>query len=371
MWILRLVAFLSVFTLCLLFRGAARADSTGRFFGNPSCASSSCHGGGAGKDQCAVWLKKDFHSRAHAILGTARALRIADELSIPDPGKDLRCTVCHSPLAGLPAVRFAKGAKPDTGVSCESCHGPAEQWLRFHTRQDVTHEQRVAAGLREMRDLSGRANVCVACHLNIDPALVRAGHPEMFFELDGNMRAQPPHWREEPDAWLGPRAWLVGQATALRELSWKLGSRSDADLALRWKALHWLLLQSPAGSRLPAKTASYSSVQGASERLARSASRERWSREASTTLLRKLAQTSPEFREGRVSDAELRRRAEVLTLAVDRLWQALKANGAASSNLDTALSAAASEARAQEGFEPQRYAAALEQVEVALELLEK
>ena len=65
-----------------------------------------------------------------------------------------------------------------------------------------------------------RANTCVACHQNVDSDILAAGHPELVFELDGQSVAQPKHWTDPPDT--GARAWLVGQAVALRETSWRL-----------------------------------------------------------------------------------------------------------------------------------------------------
>lgn len=362
------------FLLALVLRAGAaeppaKVVGTPRFTGLPSCQSSSCHGGGMGKDQGLIYEKKDVHTRAQAILGTARSLRMAEALGIPDAGKDARCTVCHHPLQNVAAERFVPGVKPEAGVACETCHGPAEGWLRFHTRLDVTHEQRVAAGMRELRDLHGRANACLACHLNIDSELVRAGHPEMFFELDGQMRAEPPHWQDE-GAWLGPRAWLTGQASALRELSWKLSLGADRELLLpRWQALAWLLRQSATGtSQLPAADgADFRAMQGASDRLARAASSQDWDRERTHSLFRRLVESSPTFRDEAVPPTEHRRRAEVLVLAIDRLWQALKANGAAEPpDLPARLKLTADEARAQENFSAARFAAALQQVEVTL-----
>lgn len=363
-WLLLLVVFLAAQSTL-----AQVKDPSAHFLGMASCQSSGCHGGGTGKDQALIWLKRDVHTRAHAILGTARSLRIADSLGIADPLKETQCTVCHSPLHSVPPGRLAQGVKPDTGVSCETCHGAAEPWLRFHTRSDVTHEQRIAAGMREVKDLVGRAGVCVACHLNIDIAMVKAGHPEMFFELDGQMRNEPPHWREVSDAWLGPKAWLVGQAVALRELSWKLATRPDDSLVPRWRALIWLLRQTQLGASQLSdrRSPDYKGTQSASDRLARSASRTAWTRESAGDTLRKLVRTSAEFRAAGVPEVESRRRAEVLVLAIDRLWQALKANGAASSTFDAAVAVAAGEARAQAGFDSARFAAALEQIEVALE----
>ncbi|MHA3775029.1 multiheme c-type cytochrome [Verrucomicrobiota bacterium sgz303538] len=359
------------FFLGCAFAFAQLKTDPGRFLGEQSCASSSCHGGGAGKDQCVIWQKKDVHSRTHAILGNARSKRIAESLGIPDATREARCTICHSPMESVVETRLAPGVKADKGVSCETCHGPAEKWLRFHARPDVGYEQRVAAGLREVRSLYGRSNACVACHLNIDAELVAAGHPEMFFELDGQTRNQPPHWKEE-GAWLGPRTWFTGQATALRELSWKLASTpSDEDLVARCGALIWLLRQTPEGAKqLPAPGGSktdFANVQSAADRLARIAARADWNRVQTMETLSRLAGTNGEFRDELQSQALFRRRAEVLVLAMDRLWQALKVNGETNDLLEKALQISATEARAQGGFSVPRFAAALQQAEVALE----
>src|SRR6185503_19455634 len=136
------------------------------------------------------------------------------------------------------------------GVSCESCHGGAQSWLLSHTRTDYNHADRIAAGMRELHDLRSRAQACVACHEYIDPAIVKAGHPVLTFELDGQMVTQPRHWREPADFY-GPRAWLVGQAVALQELSWRLAQGEPADRD-RWAALVWLLEKvSPIDENLP------------------------------------------------------------------------------------------------------------------------
>lgn len=352
--------------LALIISGSVittAADSI-KFTGAASCASSGCHGGGEGKNQMLTWMRKDFHSRAHAILGTARSTRIAETLAIQDAAKSARCTACHSPMEAVPPERLLV-KKPDQGVSCETCHGPAEEWLRFHTRPDLTHEQRVAGGLRELTRPDARANACSACHLNIDPELVRAGHPEMFFELDGQVLAQPPHWVDE-GTWLGPRAWLVGQAVSLREMSWRLAAKKDPSLLPRWKALGWLLRRT--GASLP-EGADFSATQSAADRLSKSSAKETWSRDKTLKLLRTYAELGNEFRDVDLDPLEIRRRAEVLVLAVDRLWVALKTNsGATSAALDMALPVLGDISRKQAAFDRVQFAAALQQVEVALEL---
>lgn len=345
--------------------------SAPHFVGSQSCKSSSCHGGGSDKGQAFIWDKKDVHGiKANLVLSEARSQRMGESMGIGDPQKSSRCTICHSPMEALPASRLAPGTKVDRGVSCETCHGPSEKWRLFHTRTDVSHDQRIAAGLREAGDFYHRANVCIACHHVIDPGLVAAGHPEMFFELDGQMAAEPPHWKDE-GSWLGPRAWLTGQAAALREISWKLKNASDPNLVARWKALVWLLRKSDSGASLP-NTDDFAAMQAAADRVARAASREAWSKDSTLRQLKIYAALSGEFRGGATEPADLRRRGEVLVPAIARLWIALQSNAKFSSeNLDKALKVMADESKNQTGFDPAKYAASLQSIEAALELLPK
>ncbi|MDB6151740.1 MAG: hypothetical protein JWL90_193 [Chthoniobacteraceae bacterium] len=372
---LRSFVFPLCFLVCTLIeaRGEEQTAFTApKFTASQTCQSASCHGGGVGKDQSVTWEKKDVHSRSFATLSTNRSVRIAEALKIDDQTKSARCTVCHSPLSAVTPDKFVKGAVPDKAVSCESCHGAAEPWLRFHTRTDVTHEQRVSAGLRELEDLYGRANTCVACHLNIDAGLVSVGHhPEMFFELDGQMSAEPPHYKDK-GTWIGPRAWLTGQAVALREISWKLSKNRDDDLVPRWKALTWLLRKTEFSTPALADTAEFSAIQFAADRVARNASKSTWSKEKTAKQLRDYVTLSAAFREVDIAPVEQQRRGEVILLAIDRLWVALKKEGAAKSdNFDASLKVLGELSRGQAQFDSIKFAAALEQLEVALELMGK
>ncbi len=73
---------------------------------------------------------------------------------------------------------------------------------------------RVTAGMRDLRSFYVRANTCVACHQTLDSDIIKAGHPELTFELDGQSVPEPKHWRDD-DPSSALRAWLVGQAVAL------------------------------------------------------------------------------------------------------------------------------------------------------------
>lgn len=336
------------------------------FTGVQSCQTSGCHGGGVGKNQTIIWEKKDAHAKGHAILSVGRSKNIASAMGIPEASRDARCTVCHSPLESVPPERIAPGVNVEQGVSCEACHGPAEPWLRFHTRKDITRDQRLAAGMREMKDFYNRANTCVACHLYIEPELAKAGHPEMFFELALQQKKEPPHWRDPVDPWMDPRAWLVGQAVSLRELSWRLAERSDEDIAARVEGLRWVLRQTQLGAeKLPA-SGDPRGTQASADNLARAASKGSWTKETTMAQLRKFAETSAQFRDAKAPKPELLRRAQILLPGMDRFYQALKASGTQSPLFEQSYGVVVGEAKKGSGFDPAIFAGALQQVEVAL-----
>src|SRR5688500_14124166 len=98
-----------------------------RVHGATTCSSAMCHGGAdEGSRQFVVWSLRDVHSRAYATLGTARAARMAEALRIKDPATDRRCISCHAPFGAVERELLASDARISEGVSCVSCHGPAD-----------------------------------------------------------------------------------------------------------------------------------------------------------------------------------------------------------------------------------------------------
>src|SRR5438552_8699566 len=310
----------------------------GQFVGAAGCKSSSCHGGAGDKrSQYITWVQKDFHPRAYAILTDARSARIVETLAIPAARESNRCTVCHSPFQSVAPARLMPTAHSDDGVSCESCHSAAESWLRGHTRKDWNDAMRVTAGMRDLRSFYVRANTCVACHQNLDSDILKAGYPEITFELDGQSVAEPKHWRDD-DPSSGLQAWLVGQAVALREMSWALSKNEtpDAGEIVRWKGLAWMLakataqqmnlprIDQPTGTTSPAV---FSSAQEQADLLARHAAESQLSDDFAQQLLRALAATDSEFVISKETSHDLLfRRAQRLVLACDRLSKAVSSD---------------------------------------------
>jgi hypothetical protein len=368
----RVFATLRMTVLTVLFALTNRSYATeakatpmraGQFVGAIGCKSSSCHGGaGEKRSQYLTWSQQDFHVKAYAILTNARSARIAESLSLSSAQTSNRCTTCHSPFQSVPPLRLAFTAHADEGVSCESCHNAAEPWLRGHTRSDWTYAMRVSAGMRDLRSLYARANTCVACHQNIDADMIKAGHPELVFELDGQSVAEPKHWRDEPAS--GPRAWLVGQAVALREVSWALSKseKRDENALATCDGLTWILAKATANqTRWPIISApgenpdrtSFVSLRDQADSLARRAAAISWNQNFAPTLLRDLAASDPEFVVSNDASAEiLFYRAGRLVRALDRLSVATDTQKAKSAQLARLFE----DVRTRDNFQPALFA---------------
>jgi hypothetical protein len=364
-WLAGLICFCSLFSLRLCANDVSAASE--KFLGPASCSSSSCHGGAsATKNQNIIWSQHDFHSRSFATLTTARSERMAEALGLDKAAGNQRCTSCHAPLHNVPASQRALGLKISEGVSCETCHGPAQSWLRSHTRPDFSHRDRVSAGMHDLQDLYVRANSCVACHQTVETDLLAAGHPELIFELDGQGVSEPKHWREQKN-WSGAQTWLVGQAVALREMSWQLAreKKPNENLINRWRGLVWLMARTSAAIKnLPALPEStfrpneenFELVKKWSDNVAKTAAKISWTQELAQRTLAALVQTAPEF-SGKIPQPVQARRAERLVLALDRLALSARAN----SSLDKELNAVFKLVQSLPDFDPAPFAKALEQ----------
>jgi len=353
---------------CLgIFSSAKSADvkqtrESGEIFvGAIGCRSSSCHGGaGEKRSQYITWSRQDFHSRAFSILTNARSARIAEGAGVTNAPASARCTVCHSPLQTVAPSQLASTAHPDEGVSCENCHGAAGPWLRGHTRPDWTYATRVSAGMRDLRSLYVHANACVACHQNVDVDLLKAGHPALVFELDSQSINEPKHWKDG-DSWSGARAWLVGQAVALREAAWH--SRTDAESAPDAQesslALAWLLARATlADAMLPKVVEPTSSDLEPLQQQADNLARHVWNPTIDSTMsiLHALAGTDSEFVPTKQTSPQFFYRAKRLELALQALIRALNANRSVPLKIDKELDALREDVQSADHFTPARFA---------------
>jgi hypothetical protein len=184
------------------------------------------------QNEYSTWVVKDKHAHAFAALTNPVATRMArilgpDKLGSVKADTAPKCLACHA--LSVPEAERARTFDSTDGVSCESCHGPASNWLGPHTTKGWTHERSIAAGMRDLRDPARRAENCLMCHLGtpdkaVDHEMIAAGHPDLYFELAAFTVAMPRHWNEhaaddrtKDDPFADVRMLAAGQAVQLRE----------------------------------------------------------------------------------------------------------------------------------------------------------
>lgn len=133
------------------------------------------------------WLRTPHATTIDTLHRLPEAKAIADRLGLRSVKRNETCVRCHY------TEREERGRlRIDSGVSCESCHGPAQGWVELHaeygpgvTRETETptaRQQRrlasIAAGMNNPSNLYLIARQCLDCHTTPDEQLVDVGgHP--------------------------------------------------------------------------------------------------------------------------------------------------------------------------------------------------
>lgn len=215
-------------------QGLDFSGQPGGFVGETKCGNPTCHGAGLPtteaekanwkpwKSARTQWLNRniDRHSRAYATLETEGGKAIARYMGI-DATKSDKCLVCHAP-----SVKLAPGGahRKIDGVSCEHCHGPAQEWLQPHVERDWKSKKSgyYARGFYDNANFKSRAERCAACHTDIDHEIVAGGHPPLQFEMVAYAQIMK-HWDDQEDQPAGsfnvdPTLWAVGQVVGMKNL---------------------------------------------------------------------------------------------------------------------------------------------------------
>ena len=230
------------------------------FLGSQSCTASSCHGNPRRESVIGsaahFFFDSDRHQRGGAVLRERRSKEIAERLNLHQPAWETKeCLVCHAPGAIHSENRQDFQVKLSEGVGCESCHGPARNWLTHHHTPEWKYpeiwssEIKEEVGFRETKNLLNRVNDCADCHVgnanqSVNHDLIAAGHPRLMFEFAAYQALMPAHWRRSEDrqrqasarnsSWSQPNAeakdWLLGQlVNAEHELSVLSASAKNPD----------------------------------------------------------------------------------------------------------------------------------------------
>ncbi|MEI6240883.1 MAG: multiheme c-type cytochrome [Planctomycetia bacterium] len=226
--------------------GAARNVAPPRdVLGAGSCSSSGCHaaaveGHAAWESAYTVWASRDRHMRAYEVLHQPLARRIVAALAARDPARPH--PPAHENQACLGCHATERRAAAADGVSCESCHGPAGDWLVAHTLPGWKTKGNTL-GMVDLADPFACANQCGQCHVGGPPGpdgalhevshdLIAAGHPRLTFELRSFKAAEPPHWRDRFTAAAGAPGpldeWALGRLGGLEAYLAQVATQSAA-----------------------------------------------------------------------------------------------------------------------------------------------
>ncbi len=158
---------------------AAEALDPTLVLGNQSCVK--CHA-----PEIQVWKQTPHAKTFDELHRRPEAKKIAANLGLKSIKNEGRCVACHY----TPQAQPAADPHAIAGVSCESCHGGAKNWLDLHhdyggeqiTRATETPQHRsvriaksVAAGMRNPHNVYLVAQSCLRCHTTGDEELVNVG----------------------------------------------------------------------------------------------------------------------------------------------------------------------------------------------------
>ena len=217
-----------------------------KFVGTASCTAANCHGGdgtrGVSHESYSIWIQRDPHARSYSLLFDPRSKQMATQLKLSQPAHQAReCLACHA-TGGDRSARHNREAMISDGVGCESCHGPAKDWLGPHVRRDWltrSHSDKESLGFRNTKDILIRARLCVECHVgapgrDVNHDLIAAGHPALRFELAAHHANMPAHWDRRDDEEAHPaleaKLWAVGKVVSAQAAVGLLQARADSPI---------------------------------------------------------------------------------------------------------------------------------------------
>ena len=166
-----------------------------RFATLSAAACQSCHG-----EQNAWWVDDPHYAAVEPFFDQApKTVQIARLYGLKTSqllrGNTI-CMDCHGTV-----VTGKEKREVQDGVGCQSCHGPAKDYLEIHQEGDKAdganrsgYLEALGLGMRKLKNLDVRASTCTGCHYVTDPRLLSAGHPSgKNFDYVAGME-QIAHW---------------------------------------------------------------------------------------------------------------------------------------------------------------------------------
>lgn len=173
----RLISVIAVFAV----QSAIAAPDPMKVMGPDECGE--CH-----KDELKTWKKTHHSETFNKMHKTKEAKAIQEKMGIRRVKNESDCLTCH-----YTSVPKGDKIKPIAGISCESCHTPAKEWMDVHNNfggKDVKREAETAAHKQERlakvkkmgmighNDIYQLASNCFQCHTVPNEKLVNVGEHE-------------------------------------------------------------------------------------------------------------------------------------------------------------------------------------------------
>ncbi|MEP6820862.1 MAG: cytochrome c family protein [Chthoniobacterales bacterium] len=149
------------------FAGQVHEIDPAKVVGSQKCGE--CH-----KYEVEAWKLTPHFATFDSMHKSPEGQKIATAMGIKRVKSESLCLTCHYTVQ-------KKGGEPEpiSGVSCESCHGAAQDWVNVHNDKKVSKEERKtkseAAGMIRPEDLYAVAANCYQCHLVPNEKLVNVG----------------------------------------------------------------------------------------------------------------------------------------------------------------------------------------------------
>lgn len=173
----KLISIIAVLSL----QSALAAPDPAKVKGPDECGE--CH-----KEEIKVWKTTHHSETFNKMARTNEAKEIAKKMDIRRIKSESECLNCH--FTSVP-----KGDKitPIAGVSCESCHTPAKEWMDIHNDyggknvkregETAAHKQERLAKIKKLgmighNDIYALASNCFQCHTVPNEKLVNVGGHE-------------------------------------------------------------------------------------------------------------------------------------------------------------------------------------------------
>lgn len=186
-----------------------------------------------------VWRNTRHHDAFRRMPRSREAREIADKLGIKRIKSDALCQGCH-----FSTVTKGRRTKVVAGVSCESCHGAGEAWLKVHSEfsghpnkqaeseneAKVRWQRSVALGMIRRSAFYDIAKNCYGCHVVPQEKLVNVGgHPAgSDFELVSWSQGEIRH-----NVWYNKGKSNPVSDSNRRRILYLVGLATDLETALR------------------------------------------------------------------------------------------------------------------------------------------